>query len=130
MDTARWRSVEDDNEAVRESMRFLQDISGFDVEAFGSAQAFLARVNSRRGKLLLVDQHSAEEDHLSAAVRRAAWTGTSAGRISARFGAKPSVAARCGVLEKPIADEVLLRFIDALGVHRRFAVMTARRCRL
>src|SRR5271167_1956977 len=49
--------VVDDDEAVRESLRFLLDIAGYDVTTFESAQAYLDRVNREPATCMVLDQH-------------------------------------------------------------------------
>ncbi len=109
-------AVIDDDEAVRDSLRFLLETAGFGVDTFASACQFLAASISHPCICLLVDQHM---PHL---------TGLDFLRRLREIGQMPRVALMTGspsadltrqalelgvvaVLEKPLAEETLFGFI-------------------
>jgi two-component system, LuxR family, response regulator FixJ len=108
--------VVDDDEAVRESLRFLLETAGFDVDTFASACQFLAAACDRRPLCLLVDQHMPQLTGLDLlqrlretgyAVPAALMTGSPSTGLMRR-------AMELGVLEileKPLPDDVLFRFV-------------------
>jgi two-component system response regulator FixJ len=108
--------VVDDDEAVRESLRFLLDIAGYDVVTFDSAQAFLDRADRQGATCMLLDQHMPNTTglelltllrHSSALLPTALITGSPSPDLVRQ--AIALGAAR--VLEKPLADDALLHFV-------------------
>jgi two-component system response regulator FixJ len=113
-------AVVDDDEAVRESLRFLLETVGFRVETFGSAAQFLQSAACAGLACLLLDQHMPRVTGLDLlrelrrrgeSVRVALMTGSPSPEI-ARHAAELGAAA---VTEKPLADEALLRFVARGG---------------
>lgn len=114
-------AVVDDDQAVRESLRFLLETVGFDVDTFESACEYLAVAATLAPVYLLVDQHMPRLtglDLLSQLRGRgvvgaiALMTGSPSPELSRRareLGADV-------VLEKPLAEEMLLRFLGYDGV--------------
>jgi two-component system response regulator FixJ len=108
--------VVDDDEAVRESLRFLLDIAGYDVVTFDSAQAYLDRADRARATCMVLDQHMPNTTGLEllTLLRQ-----SGAGLPTALITGSPSPdlvrqatalgAAR--VLEKPLTDDALLSFV-------------------
>jgi len=108
--------VVDDDEAVRESLRFLLDIAGYEVVSFDSAQAYLDRIGAQMATCMVLDQHMPHTTGLEllAMLRQremrlptALITGSPSPdlvRQAIALGAKQ-------VLEKPLADDALLRFV-------------------
>jgi FixJ family two-component response regulator len=110
-------AVIDDDEAVRDSLRFLLETAGFAVDTFASACQFLAASLSHARICLLVDQHM---PHL---------TGLDLLRRLHALGPMPRVALMTGspsddltrqamelgvvaVLEKPLAEDTLFGFVS------------------
>jgi two-component system, LuxR family, response regulator FixJ len=109
-------AVVDDDEAVRESLRFLLDIAGYEVITFDSAQDYLDRVHCRPATCLVVDQHMpnttglellASLRQLGAQLPTALITGSPTSDIVRQATA---LGVAC-VLEKPLVDDALLRFL-------------------
>jgi len=113
-------AVVDDDQAVRDSLRFLLETVGFDVDTFTSACDFLSSSERAQPAYLLIDQHMPRltgldllglmrDQGISAMV--ALMTGAPSPELSRRameLGADV-------VLEKPVAEEVLLRFLGYDG---------------
>ena len=109
--------VVDDDEAVRDSLRFLLETAGFDVDTFASAGDFLAASYRDRRLCLLLDQHMPRMTGLDMLqrLRDSGWdlpvalmTGSPSDELSRR-------AHELGVLEvleKPLPGDVLLRFVE------------------
>lgn len=109
-------AVVDDDQGVRESLRFLLETVGFDVDTFTSACEFLASPLREHPIYLLIDQHMPRLTGLDLLLRLrdrgnpglvALMTGSPSAELSRRaleLGADV-------VLEKPLAEEVLLRFL-------------------
>ncbi len=110
-------AVVDDDEAVRDSLRFLLETAGFEVTVFASASQFLAAPTDSRVCLLL-DQHMPQltglellrclQEH-GRQLTVALMTGSPSPELTRRareLGAQ-------AVLEKPLNDEALLRFVAA-----------------
>ena len=115
-------AVVDDDEAVRESLRFLLDIAGYEVMTFDSAREYLDHldrqptISGQPTTCLLLDQHMPHTTGLEllAMLRQremrlptALITGSPSPdlvRQAIALGAKQ-------VLEKPLADDALLRFV-------------------
>jgi FixJ family two-component response regulator len=109
--------VVDDDEAVRDSLRFLLETAGFSVDTFGSACDFLAATYRDRRLCLLLDQHMPRMTGLDMLqrLRDRGWdlpvalmTGSPSEEVTRR-------ARELGVeevLEKPLPGDVLLRFVE------------------
>jgi len=108
--------VVDDDEAVRESLRFLLDIAGYETVTFESAQDYLDHLCGQPATCLVLDQHMPHTTGLEllavlrqrgARLPAALITGSSSPELvrqaTALGGAR--------VLEKPLADDALLRFV-------------------
>ena len=108
--------VVDDDEAVRESLRFLLDIAGYEVATFDSARDYLDHVDGQRTICLLVDQHMPNTTGLELlAVLRQRGAHVPAALItgspSPDLLRKAIALGAARVLEKPLADDALLRFV-------------------
>jgi len=122
MEAAMMIGIVDDDEAVRESLRFLLEVAGHDVETFSSAAEFLA-VEVTRFAGLILDQHMPHMTglKLAARLREAGYdrpivliTGMPSAAIDNR-------AADVGigwVLEKPFQEAELFSFFDEVVAHR------------
>lgn len=109
-------AVVDDDEGVRESLRFLLETAGFRVETFASGAQFLATCGRDR-TCLVVDQHM---PHLTgiellqrlracgSTLRVALMTGSPSYDLTRR--ARELGAAM--VLEKPLREDMLLQFVS------------------
>jgi FixJ family two-component response regulator len=111
-------AVVDDDDAVRESLRFLLESAGFSVVAYGSAAEFLSHAPLCNLSCLVVDQHMPDQTGLQlvSSLRQrgkrlpiALITGSPSADLL-RMAAELGVAR---VLEKPLDDESLLQFIAA-----------------
>ena len=110
-------AVVDDDEAVRESLRFLLETAGFLVATFGSADGFLASESLNNIACVLLDQHMPHvtglevlqqlREHLPG-MSVALMTGSPAPETTRR--ALELGAAE--VLEKPLAEHALLAFVE------------------
>lgn len=109
-------AVVDDDQGVRESLRFLLETAGFDVDTFDSACEFLAASAPDAPIILLVDQHMPRLTGLDL-LHRLRERGIS-GPVALMTGSpSPELSRRARelgatvVLEKPLAEELLLRFL-------------------
>jgi two-component system, LuxR family, response regulator FixJ len=109
-------AVVDDDEAVRDSLRFLLEMAGFDVLTFASADAFLP-CKPRGLARLLIDQHMPHVTGLEllrslrergCQVSAALMTGSPSADLIERARRLGAVA----VLEKPLRDDLLLEFMS------------------
>jgi two-component system response regulator FixJ len=116
--TQRTVAVVDDDDAVRDSLQFLLEAAGFPVVTYGSAAQFLDQAQICNLSCLVVDQHMPEQTGLQlvSSLRRlgknlpiALITGSPSPDLL-RLADELGVAR---VLEKPLDDEILLRFIAA-----------------
>ncbi len=110
-------AVVDDDDAVRDSLRFLLETAGYDVLTFDSAGAFLSWPDLGKVACLLVDQHMPQITGLELVARvRVTWpdlpvalmTGSPSAGLTRR-------AFEVGVqqmLEKPLQEPGLLLFVD------------------
>jgi two-component system, LuxR family, response regulator FixJ len=108
--------VEDDD-AVRDSLRFLLETAGYDVLAFGSAGEFLSCPDVGKVACLLVDHHMPQITGLELVARVrvtrpdlpvALMTGSPSAELTRR-------AFEVGVnemLEKPLQEQGLLQFVE------------------
>jgi two-component system response regulator FixJ len=110
-------AVVDDDEAVRDSLRFLLETAGYTVTTFGSAAQFLSEAEPDTLTCLVVDQHMPEQTGLQLAVLLrgqgsllpiALITGSPSPDLLRR--ARDAGVAR--VLEKPLDDDALIAFVE------------------
>ena len=113
-------AVVDDDNAVRESLRFLLETAGFTVVDFGSARQFLADAQTDHLACLVVDQHMPDLTGLQLVAQLrdrgillpvALITGSPSPDLLQR--AHELGVAK--VLEKPLADDILLEFVEFSG---------------
>lgn len=110
-------AVVDDDDAVRDSLRFLLEAAGYDVVTFGSAGEFLSSADVGTLVCVLVDQHMPHVTGLELVGRMrvtrpelpvALMTGSPSAELTRR-------AFELGVtdlLEKPLQEEGLLQFVQ------------------
>jgi FixJ family two-component response regulator len=119
MQAADYRSIAvvDDDAAVRDSLRFLLETAGFPVTTFESAVQFLTEAKTGELTCLIVDQHMPETTGLQLIGQLrgqgdplpiALMTGSPSPDVTQRAQA---LGVRT-VLEKPLADDLLLQFIE------------------
>jgi FixJ family two-component response regulator len=114
-------AVVDDDDAVRESVRFLLEAAGFRVAVFASADNFLADQRGMNYGCLLLDQHMPIVTGLEMLQRlRAAGhempVAIMTGSPSAPLTRRALELGAAAVLEKPLAEPELFRFIeDSIG---------------
>ncbi len=110
-------AVVDDDDAVRDSLRFLLEIVGHSVVTYSSAAQFLLEAPVDQLSCLVVDQHMPDQTGLQLVSRLrsrgitlpvALITGSPSPDM-VRLARDLDVAK---VLEKPLDDEVLLDFIE------------------
>ena len=110
-------AVVDDDDAVRDSLRFLLEIAGFSVATYGSAAQFLHEAPIAELACLVVDQHMPDQTGLQLVSRLRALgvtlpvaliTGSPSADLI-RLARELNVAK---VMEKPLDDDVLLDFIE------------------
>ena len=110
-------AVVDDDDAVRDSLRFLLEIAGYSVASYGSAAQFLHEAPIGELVCLVVDQHMPDQTGLQLVARLRAQgvslpvaliTGSPSADLI-RLARELSVAR---VMEKPLDDDVLLDFIE------------------
>ena len=110
-------AVVDDDDAVRDSLRFLLEIAGYSVASYGSAAQFLHEAPIGELVCLVVDQHMPDQTGLQLVARLRAQgvslpvaliTGSPSADL-VRLTRELSVAK---VMEKPLDDDVLLDFIE------------------
>jgi two-component system response regulator FixJ len=110
-------AVVDDDQAVRESLRFLLEIGGFDVATFASACEFLAAGVNDQATCLLVDQHMPSMTGLEL-LRRLRSAGhelpvaVMTGSPSADLTRQALELGAIDVLEKPLAEDELFSFVE------------------
>lgn len=109
-------AIIDDDDAVRDSLQFLLEVAGFWVATYYSANQFLAEGNPGQLRCLVVDQHMPEVTGLQFVSQLrtrgddlpiALITGSPSADLIRRAG-ELGVSK---VLEKPLADDVLLDFV-------------------
>ena len=109
-------AVVDDDGAVRDSLRFLLETVGFVVMTFDSACDFLAATDRHFSTYVLVDQHMPRVTGLDLLerLREAQITATIAlmtGSPSDELSERARALGAHVVLEKPLAEAALLRFL-------------------
>jgi two-component system, LuxR family, response regulator FixJ len=113
-------AVVDDDDAVRDSLRFLLEIAGHSVATYGSAAQFLHEAPIGELVCLVVDQHMPDQTglqlvaHLRAdgvSLPVALITGSPSADL-VRLARELDVAE---VMEKPLNDDTLLDFIARAG---------------
>lgn len=108
-------AVVDDDEAVRDSLCFLLETAGFEVVTFASADQFLAAPSGGR-TCLLVDQNMPKLTGLEL-LRRLRERGCGLSVALMTGSPSPELTRRAQelgaavVMEKPLHDDVLLRFV-------------------
>lgn len=110
-------AVVDDDDAVRDSLRFLLETAGFSVATFGSAAQFLDEAKISELACLVVDQHMPDQTGLQLVnslrrrgtkLRVALMTGSPSPDL-VRLANELGVAK---VMEKPLDDDALLHFVE------------------
>lgn len=119
-DEASMIAVVDDDEAVRESLAFLLSVSGHEVVAYASAAEFMECCDPARVDGLILDHHMPKQTGLELLERLRQEgrtlpvllvTGSPTLDIMQRANALGVEA----VLEKPVSDEHLLRFVERIA---------------
>ena len=110
-------AIVDDDDAVRNSLRFLLEVAGHLVETFASAADFLTAELQHFGCLIL-DHHMPHMTGLELAERLRA-DGARIPILLITGSPSPAIVARAAelgierVLEKPLGDQDILDFINA-----------------
>jgi two-component system response regulator FixJ len=110
-------AIVDDDQAVRDSLKFLLEVVGYAAEAFPSADAFLAADRQEIGRLIL-DHHMPQMTGLQLAETLRA-DGVALPILLITGSPSPAIIARGSqlairVLEKPPSEEDLLGFIEGV----------------
>lgn len=110
-------AVVDDDDDVRESLRFLLETAGYDVAAYDSAQAYLDHLADPAAACLVLDHHMPQitgVELLTQLHRRGADLPTAliTGSPSPDLVRRAKALGVARVLEKPLADDALLRFVQ------------------
>jgi FixJ family two-component response regulator len=113
-------AVVDDDDAVRDSLRFLLEIAGHAVATYASAAQFLLEAPIDELTCLVVDQHMPEQTGLQLVSRlRAQGVTLPVALITGSPSADLIRLARdldvARVMEKPLDDDLLLDFIEHAG---------------
>jgi FixJ family two-component response regulator len=113
-------AVVDDDDAVRDSLRFLLEIAGHSVVTYASAALFLLEAPIDELTCLVVDQHMPEQTGLQLVSRlRAQGVTLPVALITGSPSADLIRLARdldvAQVMEKPLDDDLLLDFIEHAG---------------
>jgi FixJ family two-component response regulator len=109
--------VVDDDDAVRDSLRFLLEIAGFNVAAYGSADQFMSEAKPAELACLVIDQHMPATTGLQL-IQALRSQGTDLPIALITGSPSPDLLRRAHelgvttVLEKPLSDDVLLQFIE------------------
>ena len=109
--------VVDDDEAVRDSTRMVLESYGMTVRTFASAQAFLAAVDDQPRGCILFDQHmpgmtGLEMLEMLKVSRKTLPVVMITGRGDTTFKDRALRAGAFALLDKPVADDDLVRAID------------------
>jgi FixJ family two-component response regulator len=113
-------AVVDDDDAVRDSLRFLLEIAGYSVATYGSAAEFLHEAPLKELACLVVDQHMPEQTGLQM-VSRLRSQGVTLPVALITGSPSPDLIRLAGelnvgsVMEKPLDDDALLEFIEHAG---------------
>jgi two-component system response regulator FixJ len=111
-------AIVDDDTAVRDSLRFLLEVIGHRVETFASAAEFL-KADRHKLACLILDHQMPQMTGLELAERLRA-DGSDIPILLITGSPLPATAARAAelgvsrVIDKPLTDEDLLDFIDAV----------------
>lgn len=110
-------AVVDDDQGVRESLRFLLETAGFDVDTFDSACDFLTAAPDKDPDCVLIDQHMPRLTGLDLLIRlrtqgKALPVAIMTGSPSADLQRRAEELGALMVIEKPLAEEVLMSFLD------------------
>jgi FixJ family two-component response regulator len=110
-------AVVDDDDAVRDSLRFLLEIAGFRVDTYTSAQQFLNEATIADVRCLVVDQHMPDVTGLQLVTQLRAQGATLpvaliTGSPSPDLMRRAQQLGITALLEKPLADDVLLNFVE------------------
>lgn len=116
--------VVDDDAAVRDSMRVLLESHGLEVRDYASAREFLEDAEGVSAGCLLLDLHMPDMSGLELleTLRRqkistAAFIVT--GRSDSTLKARAARAGALALLDKPVDEEELIRFIDLAFLQAR-----------
>lgn len=114
--------VVDDDEAVRDSTRVVLESYGMNVRTFGSARAFLSAMDDEINGCLLLDQHMPEMTGLEMlevlkVSRKTLPVIMITARSDAGFKDRALRAGAVALLDKPVADDDLVRAIDSALLH-------------
>ena len=110
-------AVVDDDDAVRDSLRFLLEIAGYSVATYGSAAEFLQEATLGDLACLVVDQHMPDQSGLQL-VTRLRGQGATLPVALITGSPSPDVIRQARelnvaqVLEKPLDEDTLLCFIE------------------
>lgn len=109
-------AVVDDDDAVRDSLRFLLETAGFRVATYSSAAEFLKDARAGELKCLVVDQHMPDVTGLQLVTRLRGQGATLpialiTGSLSPDVLRQAHELGVAKVMEKPLDDDVLLDFI-------------------
>jgi FixJ family two-component response regulator len=113
-------AVVDDDDAVRDSLRFLLEIAGHQVATYGSAAQFLHEAPIGELACLVVDQHMPEQTGLQLVSQLRA-QGVTLPVALITGSPSPDLIRLAGeldvamVMEKPLDDDLLLDFIEEAG---------------
>jgi len=113
-------AVVDDDDGVRDALRFVLEAAGFAVRSYGSALAFLPEATQCHWRYLVVDQHMPALTGLEL-VARLRGSGNRVPTLLITGSASPDLfdrAAALGVdavLEKPLVSGDLLRYLAGAG---------------
>jgi two-component system, LuxR family, response regulator FixJ len=110
-------AVVDDDDAVRDSLRFLLEAAGYDVLTFGSAGEFLSSAEIGTLACVLVDQHMPQVTGLELVARlRTTWpelpVALMTGSPSAELTRRAFELGVTDMLEKPLQEQGLLQFVE------------------
>lgn len=110
-------AVVDDDDDVRDSLRFLLEATGYDVVTFGSASEFLSSPGIDELACALVDHHMPQVTGLELVARiRATWpelpVALMTGSPSAELTRRAQELGVTDIFEKPLQEQALLQFVE------------------